>query len=200
MKLFDWIKGMFNKNKLIDAPKQEDRISPEEQFRKDMQAKAELSPEEIEIMQKEEERKRQIRVASYDVINTPNNLDKDEIRMFLGNKLLSLKMQQLGSIGSSDIKTNVVLTDFDLEILNHIHFAIQSNPEFSSYLNSIDKTTRDNNIVEVVNRMEAIAKEEAKNYGYVDGYATRFIPNASNIINQLKKEQQERDKWQLEQE
>lgn len=191
MKLLDWIKGIFNKNKLLDEPKQESEISQEEQFRKNMQEKAELTPEEIQARQIEEQRKSQIRLAGYNVINTSNNLDSNDIQINLQSKLLNLQMEQLLNTGSSNISAEVVLTDLDVETLKHIHFAVQSNPEFSSYLNSVDKTTRDNNIIEVVNRMQQIAKDEAKSFGYVDSQATKFMPNATNVIYQLQKEQQE---------
>lgn len=45
--------------------------------------------------------------------------------------------------------------------------------------------------------MEQIAKEEARNWRQVENKAVNYMPNASNIINQIQKEQQEQ---QMEQE
>lgn len=196
MKFIDWIKGLFNKNKLIDAPKQEEDLSKEEQFRKIVHEKAELSPEEKESIEKEARRKEQLRIAGYDVISTTTNMDNEDIKASLSKRLLSLQMEELMRKGVSKLATEIVLTDLDIETLKHMHYAIQRDSNLVSYLNGIDKTTNDNNIIEVVDRIEQIAKNSAKENGYMESQATKFMPNASNIIYDLQQEQQQEQQEQ----
>ncbi len=200
MKLFDWIKKLLGKNndtQLLNAPEQEKTLSAEEEFRMQCAESAQLSEEERQKVLMQKERDRQIRVAGYNVINNMNNLDNGDITRKLENTLWNLRTEQLSHSGRSDLSTEVVLSDLDVETLKHIHFAIQRDPQLSDYLNSVSSLTGDNNIVEVVNRMEQIARDEARNWGQVESEAVNYMPNVSNIINQLQKEQQEQ---QMEQE
>ena len=199
MKLLDWIKKLIGKNndkQLLNAPKQPNTLSPEE-FRMKFAESAQLSEEEKQQILKQRERERQLRVASYNVINTMNNLSSEDIVRNLENTLCRLNADQLIHSSRPDLSTEVVLSKLDIETLKHIHIAIQINPELSDYLNSVSSLTRDNNIVEVVNRMEQVSIDEAKNWGQVESEAVHYIPNTINIVNQLQKEQQEQ---QMEQE
>ncbi|MCI8352525.1 MAG: hypothetical protein HFJ58_02765 [Clostridia bacterium] len=200
MKLLDWIKRLIGKNNdthLLNASEQEKILSPEEEFRMQCAESAQLSEEEKQQMLMQRERQRQIRVAGYNVINTMINLSNEDIIRNLENTLWNLKTEQLSRTGRSDLSTDVILSELDVETLKHIHFVIQRNPQLSDYINSVSPLTGDNNIVEIVNRMEQVATDEARNWGQTESKAVNYMPNASNIINQLQKEQKEQ---QMEQE
>lgn len=186
MKILDWIKGIFNrKDKIeaIEAPKG-DILSPAEQFRRECVESAQIPDEERLAVAREQERQRQIRVAGYNVLGMNCNLDSEDIKRAL--------MAALNNVRTTDQSLELAVTDLDIEALKDLHIAVQNNPQQISYLNRIDPQTRDNNIIEVVERMEKQAKQEALNWGWLESKAGQYIPSTSNkIIAQLQEEQRQ---------
>ncbi len=183
---------------MLEAPKQENTLTPQEAFRKQCVGSAQMLEEQQKILM-QKERERQIRLVGYNVINTMWNLNSEDIKENLEKSLSNARTEQLISTGMASTPTQVILTQLDLETLSNIHIAIQNNPTLSSYLNSMNPSTQDNNIIEVVNRMQQKAKEEAKEYNYMESEVAHFLPNSTNIIAQLQQEQQEQKKQQKQQ-
>lgn len=177
MKLFDWIKGLFNKNKTlaIEAPKENPTLSPEKQFRAEIAEEGQLSEAEKLKIEQEIHRKGEIRIAYHNILQSRNNLDNDSIKKAIENVT----------------GTKTSLTELDVETLKHIHYVTQNNPDVSQYLGQINPKTKDNNILSVVDRMQEKAKTQAKINGYREDFAQDFMPNAGSIISELQEEQRQ---------
>ncbi len=189
-KIIAWVRK--DKIKAISEPKEivqfevGNAISPEEKFRNEISKEAELSKEEIYDLEIKKIRKEQICIASKYVL-TGSNLTQIDIKRGIEYYI----MQPGYSISGLMPNTTVILSDLDLITLKQINMQIQKEPNLINYLNGKDNKTKDNNIVEVVNRTEKEAEKNADSSGISESIIEKFMPNIKRIINELQEEQKQ---------